>query len=201
MSFRKEIKFKLSLSEHYIIKNELLLKGMTSAYPARKINSYYFDNKDLKLFEDSEEGIVPRKKVRVRWYNNENDFKKETKISSVEGRFKKVKKLTSIKSQNDIHDLTFFDEYYGLLYPTILVNYEREYFKIDKLRITFDKNINYFSSKLKSKISSVDKETVVEIKTPIDCSDDYIAKFVDMPTSRFSKYSRGLLHLKRIVKL
>ncbi len=200
MSFRKEIKFKLTLSEHFKIKNKLLSLGMNTIYPLRKVNSYYFDNKYYKLFEDSEEGVLPRKKVRIRWYNNEKDFKKETKISSIEGRFKHVEKLPSIKNDSQISGLTFFDKYYGLLYPKMLVNYEREYYKIDNLRITFDKNINYLFSKLKSEIFTSDQETVMEVKVPIKCSDDYIKKFIDIPTSRFSKYSRGLLYLKKIIK-
>ena len=200
MSFRKEIKFKLSLSEHFEIRKELLLKGMKSYFPLRNINSLYFDNKDYKLFEDSEEGIVPRKKIRVRWYDDNAKFKKETKISSIEGRFKYTEDLPSIKNINQVHKLNFFDNYYGLLNPVLSVNYEREYFKLDKLRITFDKNIKYNFFKSKSKIFKSDQETVMEIKTPIDCSDDYIRRFINIPTSRFSKYSRGVLYLKSISK-
>ncbi len=200
MSFRKEIKFKLSLSEHFEIRKELHLKGMKSYFPLRNINSLYFDNKDYKLFEDSEEGIVPRKKIRVRWYDDNAKFKKETKISSIEGRFKYTEDLPSIKNINQVHKLNFFDNYYGLLNPVLSVNYEREYFKLDKLRITFDKNIKYNFFKSKSKIFKSDQETVMEIKTPIDYSDDYIRRFINIPSSRFSKYSRGVLYLKSISK-
>ena len=121
-------------------------------------------------------------------------------ISSIEGRFKYTEDLPSIKNINQVHKLNFFDNYYGLLNPVLSVNYEREYFKLDKLRITFDKNIKYNFFKSKSKIFKSDQETVMEIKTPIDCSDDYIRRFINIPTSRFSKYSRGVLYLKSISK-
>ena len=199
MSFRKEIKFKLSLSEQFEIKKKLLSQGMNTIHPIRKVNSYYFDNKDYRLFDDSEEGVLPRKKVRIRWYNNEKDFRKETKISSIEGRFKHVEKLSSVKN-NEVKCFLSNEADSGLLYPIMLVNYEREYLKIDNLRITFDKNINYLFSKFKSEISRSDQETVMEVKVPIECSDDYIKKFINIPTSRFSKYSRGLLYLKEIIK-
>jgi len=38
-----------------------------------------------------------------------------------------------------------------------------------------------------------DPERVVEIKTPIGFGDDFIEKSIPYQTSRFSKYSRGLL--------
>ena len=88
MSFRKEIKYRLNLSELFNLKKDLIKKGMKKLYNSRKINSCYFDTKDLSFFSQSEEGTLPRRKIRVRWYNNEMKFVKETKISSIEGRFK-----------------------------------------------------------------------------------------------------------------
>ena len=93
MSFRKETKFRLSESDQLRIKNDLILDGMEVLYPSRTINSTYFDTNDLSMFWDSEEGVLPRKKVRVRWYENDIKLTKEVKISSIEGRFKYTKKL------------------------------------------------------------------------------------------------------------
>ena len=45
MSFRKEKKFRLSLSEQKILKNKLFSEGMLKLHPKRKINSVYFDTK------------------------------------------------------------------------------------------------------------------------------------------------------------
>ena len=46
------------------------------------------------MFADSEEGVLPRKKVRVRWYNNDlSDLQYEEKTSSIEGRFKLSNKI------------------------------------------------------------------------------------------------------------
>ena len=71
MSFRKENKYRLSSSDQKLLKASLLATGMRSQYPKRKISSCYFDTADLALFTASEEGILPRKKVRVRWYNQD----------------------------------------------------------------------------------------------------------------------------------
>ena len=61
MSFRKEKKYRLTFSELAILKQKLLNSGMTNLYPPRIVNSCYFDTPELKLFNESEEGILPRK--------------------------------------------------------------------------------------------------------------------------------------------
>ena len=195
MSFRKEKKFRLTASDIKVLKNLLLLSGMSNLFPARTINSAYFDTSDLNLFSDSEEGILPRKKIRVRWYDNKLSLKKETKISSVEGRYKLSENFISPCFLKNFKS-SLIDDNYGLLRPTLLVSYSREYFLLKGLRITFDTNIRY--SNLRSNISKpvYDEECVMEIKTPSEISDDYIEKIIQHPTARFSKYARGMLRFQ-----
>ena len=81
---------------------------------------------------------------------------------------------------------------YGELIPVLIVRYEREYFSLNDLRVTFDKNISYDYIKSFSKPTLKDSECV-EVKVPIDCDDEYIEKLVHIPTSRFSKYTRGCI--------
>ena len=173
------------------MKKNLFQSGMTSLYPARIVNSCYFDTHDLKLFSESEEGVLPRKKVRIRWYNNKNNFTREVKISSIEGRFKYQKKEIYIQKFEDLFNLKIFDKLYGELVPILNVSYEREYFSYKNLRITFDKNITYTYLKLTSKPVLNDSECVMEIKAPINCNENYIEKLIHLPTTRFSKYARG----------
>ena len=93
MSFRSETKFRLSYGDKYLLKSKLLSLGMKQLYPSRFINSQYLDTEKLQMFFDSEEGIVPRKKIRVRWYHEKQEKNLETKTSSTEGRFKIKKKI------------------------------------------------------------------------------------------------------------
>jgi len=65
MSFRIELKIPATCSDMFQIKQELLQSGMESLYPKRKIESIYFDNTIKKMFLDSEEGSLPRKKIRI----------------------------------------------------------------------------------------------------------------------------------------
>ena len=199
MSFRKEKKFKLSYSDMAIMQKNLINKGMHELYNSRVIDSCYFDNDEMSLYHDSEEGVLPRKKVRIRWYNNSEKFKKETKISSIEGRFKFTEDLSKIHKIEDIFKVHFFDNTYGKLSPKIIVNYKRFYFQLNELRITFDINIQYrhVNSNFVKKIK--DAECVMEVKTSIDCHDDYIEKIINYQTSRFSKYSRGLLYFNKMI--
>jgi hypothetical protein len=197
MGFRKEDKFRLSYSDMVKIKDHLLSLGMKELYPSRVINSCYFDNDNLTLFHESEEGVMPRKKIRIRWYDKVMSFTKEIKTSSIEGRFKSLKKNPKLKHLDDVLNSQYFDSSYGILKPSLLVSYERQYFSFKLLRITFDRNISYRYLKYSSEVIRKENETVMEVKTPIDCSDDYIKSIITQPTERFSKYSRGLLCFER----
>lgn len=199
MSFRKEKKYRLSRSDMLSVMGHLSESGMTRLHPTRFIHSCYFDSVDYKMHFESEEGVVPRKKIRVRWYNNSKNFSKEIKISSEEGRFKYTELLPSIYGPDDLLGMTMFDTSYGTLSAVMTVSYEREYFSFNNLRITFDSNITYKHLKFVTQPSFNDKECVMEVKVPIDCDDDYIEKIVHQPTSRFSKYSRGMLFVEHKV--
>lgn len=192
MSFRKEKKFRLTKCDLKILKFSLLNKGMQKLYPTRLVNSCYFDTTNLKMFQDSEEGIFPRKKLRFRWYDNSKIINKEIKISSIEGKFKKIEKVDNL-SLNNLLDLKIYDELYGILSAVLIIRYEREYFIYKKLRLTFDTNINYEG--LKHNLNTIDVENVMEIKSSSNTPDDYLNEMFDMQNSSFSKYSRGILSL------
>ena len=45
------------------MKQSLLIKGMKPLFEKRNVNSIYFDNSNLDMFSQSEEGVLPRKKL------------------------------------------------------------------------------------------------------------------------------------------
>ncbi|MDC1014855.1 VTC domain-containing protein, partial [Candidatus Pelagibacter sp.] len=69
MSFRKEKKFRLSISDFHQLQSLLISQGMSTLHEPRIINSLYYDTPNLIMFHNSEEGVLPRKKIRIRWYN------------------------------------------------------------------------------------------------------------------------------------
>ena len=98
-----------------------------------------------------------------------------------------------VMKDSDIHYEKYFDAQYGLTIPALQVSYERSYFTYKSMRMTFDDNITYKSREDGFKRAYYDPERVVEIKVPADYSDDYIEAQIPFATSRFSKFSRGLL--------
>ena len=193
MSFRKEKKFRLTKSEFYDFKALLQRQGMSTLFNNRIVNSIYFDTKQLSMFNDSEEGILPRKKIRIRWYDNKLKSTLETKISSMEGRFKKSEKIYGNLLEEDLLNKAPLDPYYGNLSPSLKVTYERSYCTVRGMRITFDENIRYNNLRLKPGRTFLDPERVAEVKVSANCSEDSIEQLIPTPTMRFSKYSRGIL--------
>lgn len=193
MSYRKEKKFRVSVSDFHKFQYHLHHQGMETLFESRLITSVYFDTLDLNMFHDSEEGVLPRKKARIRWYNDSKVFTLENKISSIEGRFKVTSKLKNNISENKLLAINLMDPQYGNIRPILKVSYKRAYFTFNKMRITFDRDITYQNLRYAYKRKYYDPERVVEIKIPENCPDDFIEKFVPFPTTRFSKYSRGVL--------
>ena len=191
MSFRKEKKYRLTFFEFDKFKSWMIKHGMKRLYKARLVNSLYYDTELLEMFYHSEEGVTPRKKIRIRWYDSEKQYNIENKVSSIEGRHKTS--LNSKKNVSESFPKTIIDQLYGLLTPSLLVSYEREYYSINGARLTFDKSIKYKNLRYSSINEFKDPERVIEIKVGIDISDDFIEKLMPYSTSRFSKYSRGLL--------
>ena len=190
MSYRKEKKFKVSSYEALLAKKHLLSQGMELLYEARLINSQYFDTLNFQMF-DSEEGLLPRKKIRVRLYNEElSTLLLEEKTSSIEGRFK-ISNALCPHQYSKILNAGLISNLYGRVYPSVSIKYVREYFIFKDIRITFDKNIHYQFKD--NQIKYQDNFEVIEIKAPFECSDDYLDSIFPIPNSRFSKYARAFL--------
>ena len=49
----------------------MIKHGMKRLYKGRLVNSLYYDTELLEMFYHSEEGVTPRKKIRIRWYDSE----------------------------------------------------------------------------------------------------------------------------------
>ena len=82
MSFRIENKYEISSQKLNLFYDFLRSHNGKRIYEDRQINSIYFDNNDKDSFFDSEEGTVPRKKIRLRYYGSENlsEYKKNLLI-------------------------------------------------------------------------------------------------------------------------
>ena len=190
MSFRVEEK--LLINKHQIteFKSFLSKKKVKIPYPSRIINSLYFENFKEEMYKDSIEGIVPRKKIRVRNYpNNQNKFLYlEMKISSIEGRYK-TSKIINEDTYKQLINTGIYDRQYGVCQPLIYVTYKREYYKINDVRISIDENINY--SLFSGRKIGTDDNLIIELKTSFNKDRDDLINNFPFQRTRFSKYCNG----------
>ena len=190
MSYRVEDKIPVTKYDRFILHKELKNKGMRKLFPDRYISSVYFDNRDFKIYQDSIEGLLPRKKFRIRNYNKINKYSFEKKISSVEGRFKTSQQIN--KEEYDRKILNgYLDSQYGLVKPLIIISYTRMYFQYNKLRITIDSDIE-FCEFVNTKKNFKSDKNVIETKS-LNLNDrDLINILIPFEKKRFSKYTEGI---------
>ena len=187
MSFRIEEKLYIKSENLLEFKNFLFKNSAKEIYKPRIIKSLYFDNIQLEMFNDSIEGTVPRKKIRIREYPNSTDkkFYLEIKNSSVEGRFK-TREIIDKKKYDIFKNFGYFDTQYGTCLPNYYVSYKREYVIIDDVRVSIDKNITY--KNYRTSYLHDDKNCIVELKTSINKNLDDLTRLFPFQRIRFSKY-------------
>ena len=80
---------------------------LDNLYPDRKILNIYYDSNKLESYTDAIEGVRPRKKVRLRFYNNfKSCFIKLSDFSSLKCNFEK--KVTDFDRNYKIKRKIFF---------------------------------------------------------------------------------------------
>ena len=187
MSFRIEDKFFFRPENILQFKEFLTKKSAKKLHKNRIIKSLYFDNLNLEMYRDSVEGSVPRKKIRIRNYPHSDDknFYLEVKTSSIEGRFK-TRKIISKKDFENFKKNGILDNTYGTCLPNFYVSYEREYIKINDVRISIDKKISY--ENFLTNVVFADTKSIVELKTSVEKNIDDLVKDFPFQKIRFSKY-------------
>lgn len=213
---RFEKKFIISKDLINIVNSFLLSNLFGISYPERKITSIYYDDEDFGLFYESLDGISNRKKVRIRFYDNDfNDAVLENKIKIAEAGYKKIYKLKNYCSQeqkidfqyNSDHDnqinLSIPNFIEGTYLPVLLIEYNRYYFENNKgIRVTLDYDIR-FSRLYKDQAPKLSPYFVpfdfgvIEIK--YDKNNSYDPKIISLLSNEFnliqtscSKYTLGL---------
>jgi hypothetical protein len=191
MTFRIEDKLLINFTQVFEFRKWISDKGYKKLFPDRKIKSLYFENLNNQMFIDSEEGVTPRKKIRIRNYPeyNNNKYYFEKKISSPEGRFKE-KKLIKNDEINIIKKFGYFDDTYRSCHPKLFIEYTREYYDAKICRLTIDSNITYTKVNESNFIKS-DPSVAVEIKANIHSNNNKLLNEFPFQRVRFSKYCRG----------
>lgn len=200
MSFRFELKLPGQKAECNALLVRLKNSGAQTLFPPRYIVSDYFDTNELDFVRESQEGSVPRRKVRIRYYpkdinklNPEDNegFSLEIKVSSPEGRFKTVKKI-SLTNFCSLQSKGVNYPEYEIIKPSVRIAYLREYFMLDGVRLTYDTKIQ--SSRLRDYykyryVAANAMRSVIELKSQ-NADSNLISDLTSgLRLERFSKYA------------
>ena len=196
MTFRIEEKLYVRPENLIDFKSYLKKKSINRIYNPRKIKSLYFDNSNLEMYNDSIEGLVPRKKIRIRCYPDDQDKKLylEIKNSSVEGRFKSRKTIDN-NSFDQYRQNGVLDSQYGICLPNFYVSYKREYAMLEDVRVSIDTDIFY--NDYRTQLIHRDDKIIVEIKTSIKKNLDDLVELFPFQRTRFSKYCFAVQNLSK----
>lgn len=163
---RQEKKFLISLDQYYKHSHALaqvMLQDPNNGPEGYRIRSLYFDTLEDQDFEDKEDGVELRRKIRLRCYDPANDFA-VLEMKQKQGALQKKRSLRM--RREDARRLTLGDysvllqysepfaaECYALMTcrcyrPKTVIDYRRKAFiaKENKIRITFDHHITYTES-------------------------------------------------------
>ena len=181
--YRHELKFKISNAAAEVLKQKLslIMKKDKNAYykdGSYLIKSLYFDNRNSDSYYEKMDGVLYRKKYRIRIYNEDDSFinmtAKEQMLISKDIYSKILNgKISEIDNAEGLL-LEFLNAIRtkGLV-PSIIVAYHRIAFiyPISDVRITFDSNIssglyNYdlFDKKMPSYVVDEKGKQVLEVK-------------------------------------
>ena len=198
MNPRIEQKLEINKCHYWDLLNWIKHNGGKTLHPERIICSRYFDNKNMQMYFDTIEGIIPRKKIRIRTYgscdffSSNKTYSLEIKISSEHSRLKKT--IPDINLESILKE-GHFDNLYGVCNQLLDISYIREYFLIKDIRVTIDKEIKYKLVNLNCQFKKTffkEQNYVFEIKADKNTNLSFLLNNFYFPRSSFSKYGRAL---------
>ena len=216
--YRYERKFFISsLSTNEIISLVKLNSFQFSKiFEKRYVNNIYFDSFNLENYFDNVDGIMHRKKYRIRWYGNLFGLVKnptfEIKVKKGLVGLKHLYPINPFElSENYKHEIIVnsfimssipvkIKEWIKNLYPTLLNRYSREYYlsKNKNFRITVDTNqvfinINRHSNTFSNRQND-NVNTILELKYEDQHSDEAsaVTNEFNFRMTKSSKYVHGI---------
>ena len=160
--YRHELKYKISNAAAEVLKQKLalIMETDSNAYyedGSYLIKSFYFDDLNSKSYYEKMDGVLYRKKYRIRIYNDDESFIRLEKKMKHNNMTAKEQMLISKDTYSKILEgkIDEIEDAKGLLLeflndmrtkgliPSIVVGYHRTAFTypVSDVRITFDSNI------------------------------------------------------------
>jgi hypothetical protein len=160
--FRHENKYFISQAGYQFLRGRLAALMQTDPHAAREdgrywIRSLYFDGYGQSALLDKRDGIQDREKFRIRFYDRDDSF---IRLESKQKRNMLTRKVSAPLTREEAERIAAGDIWflYGarnpllrdfylksrtrLLRPTVLVDYDREAYLFQDVRITFDHNLH-----------------------------------------------------------
>ena len=195
---RHEIKYRDSIGNLLTFEKFLILNGFRKHFPCREICSLYFETNNLLFYINAEEGITPRKKVRIRTYNanfSGPDFYLEEKRTLHSYKTKTSKKI-SLQQLNQYISGGLLDKSFGLLTPNVFVTYNRLYFynQVLNIRVTLDFDLRSRQRYTETHFKEPDFY-IIEVKTDAIQPIEVVHNIFGISNLRFSKYCEAVKRL------
>tara|TARA_B100000282_G_scaffold290403_1_gene261338 strand:- start:60 stop:650 length:591 start_codon:yes stop_codon:yes gene_type:complete len=164
--------------------NKFFSDGFEYIFPSRQITSIYYENINFDIYKDSLEGVVPRKKIRIR--EKFDNLYLEEKIKLPDGKYKTSKKINDIP--NVIHDKS-----YGIVKKICKITYSRSYLSNGKIRLTLDSDLK-FENLINRYVFNMNNNIILEYKILDDfsSSENYINSHKELNSFKFSKYEQAI---------
>ena len=207
---RIEKKFVFGKYQDDLIEKLLLINNFSKIYPDREISSVYLDTLNFDSAKDNINGVNERKKIRIRWYNN--DLEKvylEEKNKRNFYVWKNILKM-NISSNKDNLLNNLKKSFYKPSNPSssnynynfiLKTNYKRNYWISNnkKIRATIDTEINASPAKDMNNVIEL-PETILEFKfspsSEIFFRDFLSQKGLNIRSKKYSKYIQSFIALE-----
>ena len=178
----------------------------STQYPKRRVNSIYFDSSNYSSIRQNLDGVSNKKKIRVRWYGEENKLikplleVKSKKGSETKKESNKIKELNDLKFL-DLKNLETIKNVINIkikpkkiIYPVLSTHYDRQYFisSNGKIRATVDYNLKSIFLKNQSQLDikkNFSFASILEFKYATKL-DKYVRQNLKEITLRLSKNSK-----------
>ena len=207
-TLRIEKKFVFGKYQNDFIEKLLLINNFSNIHPDRNISSIYLDTLNFNFANDNINGVSQRKKLRIRWYNQdlENLFFEEKNKRNFYV-WKNITKLNISANKNKLIDnLKIFlsknknmnNHNYNFILKT---NYKRNYWLSNngKIRATIDTEINTSPANNFLKIITL-PETILEFKFSPDLEyyfrDFFSKQNLNVRSMKYSKYIQSFIALE-----
>ena len=192
----------------------------TEMYPARVVNSMYFDDTGYQAVMENLTGIPDRSKYRLRWYSDIDNksavqglrlekkvkegrlgYKREVILPELESAFSQMTYSDLVKILADpFAELGLYNSSGSVdMLPTLQVNYLREYWQDPNgVRVTIDNNLEFhrivLTECISARPSTTSAEKIIEFKFPPEQKDLVadLLRTIHLVPKRNSKYLQGM---------